>query len=57
MRDDGHSAFIERWNHLMSVEPDDGGTRYTDRIEIDAGIATPIIAAFARRFYAHRQKR
>ncbi len=57
LRDNGRSALAKRWDHLISVEPDGDGTRYTDRIEIDAGIATPIVAIFARSFYAHRQKR
>ena len=57
LRDNGHSALAKRWDHLISVEPDGNGTRYTDRIEIDAGIATPVVAAFARRFYSHRQRR
>jgi len=29
----------------------------TDRVHIDAGMLTPLVAAFARLFYAHRQKR
>lgn len=57
LRDDGHSASIRRWDHLITVAPDGDGTRYADRVEIDAGWRTPIVAAFARRFYAHRQAR
>jgi len=57
IRDNGHSALIRRWDHLITIAPDGNGTCYTDRIEIEAGLITPIVAALARRFYAHRQKR
>jgi hypothetical protein len=57
LRDAGRSASIRRWDHLISVAPDAAGTRYADRVEIDAGRRTPIVAAFAARFYAHRQRR
>lgn len=57
LRDNGHSALIKRWDHLISVKPEDDGTRYTDRIEIEAGVITPIVTSFARRFYSHRQRR
>lgn len=55
--DRGRSASIRRWDHLIAVAPEGDGTRYTDRVEIDAGPRTPLVAAFARRFYAHRQRR
>ncbi len=57
LRDNGHSSLIRRWDHLITVAPDGAATLYTDRIEIDAGIRTPVVAAFARIFYAHRQRR
>lgn len=57
LQDNGHSALIKKWDHLISVEADGNGTRYTDRIEIDAGFVTLAAAAFARRFFAHRQRR
>lgn len=55
--DDGHSTIIRRWRHLMTVAPEGDGTRYTDRIEIDAGVITPVVVVFARLFFAHRQRR
>lgn len=55
--DDGHGALIRRWHHLVSVEPEGAGTRYRDRIEIEAGRLTRPVAAFAGRYYAHRQRR
>lgn len=57
LRDNGYSALIKRWDHVIAVEADGSGTRYTDRIEIDAGFFTLAVTAFARRFYAHRQRR
>lgn len=58
LRDNGHSALVRRWDHLIAVAPaGPGRTRYTDRVEVEAGPLTPVVAAFARVFYAHRQRR
>jgi len=57
IRDYGRSASVSKWDHLIIVEPCGHRTRYVDRVEIDAGLFTPIVVAFARRFYAHRQRR
>ena len=58
LRDNGHSRLIRRWDHWISVEPDDeGGTRYRDTVEIAAGVLTPLIGLFAHLFYRHRQRR
>ncbi|MEM6913962.1 MAG: hypothetical protein AAF511_08285 [Pseudomonadota bacterium] len=57
LRDNGHSQSIKRWDHWVSVTPEGEGTRYEDRLEIDAGWQTPIVAAFAKAFYTHRQAR
>lgn len=58
LRDNGRSLLIQRWDHLITVEPDGSRrTRYTDRIEIEAGWLTPLVWAFAQVFYAHRQRR
>jgi len=58
IRDDGYSPLIRRWDHWIEIAPGPAGTtRYTDRITIEAGWLTPLIAAFARVFYAHRQRR
>jgi hypothetical protein len=40
------------------VRPLEAGTcRYSDEIEIDAGLLTPLVWLFARVFYGHRQRR
>jgi len=58
LRDNGYGPDIERWDHWIEVAPAaGGGTRYTDRVTIDAGPRTPAVAAFAEQLYAHRQGR
>ncbi len=57
LRDNGHSALATKWDHWITVESAPGGCRYTDRIEIQAGLLTPLVAAFAWFFYGHRQRR
>lgn len=49
---------LRRWNHDITVEPlDDRTCLYRDRIEIEAGWLTPLIAGWARLFYRYRQWR
>ena len=51
-------SLLKTWNHLLRVEPLDAGmVRYTDAIEIEAGILTGVIWLFAHFFYRHRQLR
>ena len=59
LRDNGYSPLIKRWDHWIVVRPhpEGEGTLYTDRVHIEAGLLTPIVAAYARYFYAHRQAR
>lgn len=59
LRDNGYSPLIKRWDHWIVIlpTPDGKATSYTDRVHIDAGILTPAVATYARRFYAHRQSR
>ena len=57
LRDNGRGGLVTRWDHLMLIAPEQGGTRYTDRVEIEAGKVTGLAAAFARHFYRHRQRR
>lgn len=46
------------WNHTITLQPaGDGATRYTDTVEVGAGWKTPFVAAWARLFYRHRQRR
>jgi hypothetical protein len=57
VRDNGHSALISRWDHHILLEPADEGCRYTDRVDVEAGLLTPFVWAFASLFFAHRQRR
>ncbi|MBD1207875.1 MAG: hypothetical protein H9535_05580 [Ignavibacteria bacterium] len=58
LRDNGHSHLISTWDHWIFIEElPNGFTRYTDRIEVRAGILTPFIGIFAWIFYWHRQRR
>lgn len=46
------------WNHdIMMEAPDGKHTRYTDRVEIQAGWKTWFIWLWANAFYAHRQRK
>ncbi len=58
MHDRGHSALIRKWHHTITIEPIGAGeSQYTDEVEIQAGLLTPVIWGFASVFYRHRQKR
>lgn len=57
VRDNGRGWLISRWDHWIEVSPEGEGTRYTDRVTVEAGVLTPFVALFARIFYAHRQRR
>lgn len=46
------------WNHDISlIEIDQEHTRYTDRVEIQAGWKTVFVWLWANAFYSHRQRR
>ena len=49
---------VHTWRHHIAVESVSGDRcRYTDRIDIEAGVLTSVVAAFARVFYRYRQRR
>lgn len=53
-----HGGLVRTWRHYVIVEPLEGDScRYTDRLDIEAGILTAAVAAFARIFYRYRQRR
>lgn len=47
---------VRQWAHRITVTPHQGGARLTDRIDIDAGWKTPIVAAFAHHLLRRRHK-
>lgn len=58
MVSDEEGGFIRTWRHTLTAVPiDDRRCLYEDRIEIDAWILTPAVAAFAEVFYRYRQRR
>ncbi|WP_375402516.1 hypothetical protein [uncultured Sphingomonas sp.] len=57
-RDNGRGGLASRWDHLITIETlEPARCRYTDIVEIEAGLLTPFVWSFARLFYTHRQRR
>lgn len=48
---------LTKWDHLISVATEGGGSRYSDTIEIDAGVLTLVYWCYASMFYRHRQRK
>jgi hypothetical protein len=57
IRDAGHSALIPVWDHVITIQPTEGGVRYRDEVTVSARVLTPLIWLFAQLFYRHRQRR
>ncbi|MFP5487969.1 MAG: hypothetical protein ACLGHQ_06650 [Acidimicrobiia bacterium] len=58
LRSEEHGGVVRRWHHDIVVAPLDGERcTYRDRIDVDAGPLTPVVAAWARVFYRIRQRR
>lgn len=55
--DAGHSGLARVWDHRIHLEDYYGMTRYTDEVEVRAGLLTLPAWLFARVYYAHRQRR
>ena len=52
------NSIVKIWNHGIFMEQiDENRIKYTDEIELYAGILTGFIANWAESFYKHRQKR
>lgn len=47
---------VRRWDHKMTAVATEEGARLVDEIEIDAGLMTPIYAAWGRFMYARRHE-
>lgn len=48
----------KQWDHLISVVPiNETSCIYSDEVEIDAGVLTPLVWLWANWFYRHRQSR
>ncbi len=58
LRDRGSGQLVKVWDHIIRVQPAaDGTTRYSDAVEVKAGLLTPFVWLFAYFFYWHRQRR
>lgn len=57
IRDKGRGSIARTWDHLIFIEPDGAGTRYVDRVRIDAGVLTLPVVLYAKLFYRYRQRR
>jgi hypothetical protein len=55
--DAGHGDLVRTWDHKIRLADFHGMTRYTDEVEIRAGLLTVPIWLFAYAYYAHRQRR
>ncbi|BDB42861.1 MULTISPECIES: hypothetical protein [Mycobacterium] len=53
-----HGGVLKTWNHTLHVEPLEADRcRYSDTVDIDAGVLTGIVAALAGGIYRYRQRR
>lgn len=51
-----YNKHVSVWNHYIKMEEiNDNITRYTDVVDLYAGIFTPLAAWWTIRFYKHRQ--
>lgn len=57
VRDNGSGSLARVWDHRIFVAPEGEGSRYTDRVTIQAGFLTPFVLLFAQLLYRYRQRR
>jgi ligand-binding SRPBCC domain-containing protein len=58
IRDNGSGSLVARWDHLITIRPlSPVTTDYEDAVEIEAGLLTPLVWAYAQVFYRWRQHR
>jgi hypothetical protein len=49
---------IKTWNHLIKIEPlSETRCRYTDEVEVTAGMLTPFVWLYGQLYYRYRQMR
>lgn len=49
---------LQAWNHTLHVEPlTENSCRYSDTVDIEAGLATGVVVAVATGIYRYRQRR
>ncbi|MBD1204733.1 MAG: hypothetical protein H9533_11420 [Rhodobacteraceae bacterium] len=47
---------VRLWSHHMQIKPTGQGALWIDRVILDAGRMTPIVARYARFMYQHRHR-
>ncbi|QLL09724.1 hypothetical protein [Mycobacterium vicinigordonae] len=53
-----HGGVLKTWNHTLHVEPLGANScRYSDTVDIDAGVLTDVVVAVANGIYRYRQRR
>lgn len=67
LRDNGSGELVRTWDHLITVEPVPAGpdaaepelgrSRYTDQVDVDAGLLTVPVWMWAHVLYRWRQRR
>lgn len=57
LRDRGYGPLLKVWDHRIEVTQSGTGSLYTDRLTLDAGWLTPMMAFFVKQFFKHRQRR
>jgi hypothetical protein len=58
LHDDGSGGLCKKWDHWITIEEIPGGrTRYSDRIDIEAGWLTPLVWLAGCLLFRWRQRR
>jgi hypothetical protein len=57
LHDAGSGWIARRWDHWQCLTPAEGGCLYRDEIDVEAGVLTPFVAAFAWAFVRWRHWR
>lgn len=57
LRDNGRGSMMSKWDHLITIQSSGQRCSYTDHVEIEAGLLTPLVWLFAWLYYRHRQRR
>ena len=53
-----HGGPVTAWDHRLTFEPTSPTScRYTDAVDIRAGVITPLVALYAHFIYRYRQAR
>lgn len=56
LRSSERGSGVKAWQHKLTVTETETGSRLHDKIDIDAGLLTPVFALWARYLYGARHK-